>query len=68
MEIEKLTLNENEREKRTSMPDKTIYLKMDAKIKLRGDVVRIGDLGKVYCEETKGRYKSYFYIVQPSWF
>ena len=45
-------MNENEREKRTSMPDKTIYLKMDAKIKLRGDVVRIGDLGKVYCEET----------------
>lgn len=34
------------------MSDKTIYLKMDAKIKLRGDVIRIGDLGKVYCEES----------------
>ena len=34
------------------MSDKTIYLKMDAKVKLRGDVVRIGDLGKIYCEET----------------
>lgn len=34
------------------MSDKTIYLKMDAKIKLRGDVVRIGDLGKIYCEES----------------
>lgn len=33
------------------MSDKTVYLKMDAKIKLRGDVVRIGDLGKIYCEE-----------------
>lgn len=33
------------------MSDKTIYLKMDAKVKLRGDVVRIGDLGKIYCEE-----------------
>ncbi len=34
------------------MSDKTIYLKMNAKIKLRGDIVRIGDLGKIYCEET----------------
>lgn len=34
------------------MSDKTIYLKMNAKIKLRGDVVRIGDLGKVYCNDT----------------
>lgn len=34
------------------MSDKTIYLKMDAKIKLRGDVVRIGDMGKIYCEES----------------
>lgn len=34
------------------MSDKTIYLKMDAKVKLRGDVVRIGDLGKIYCEES----------------
>ncbi len=34
------------------MSDKTIYLKMDAKIKLRGDVVRIGDLGKLYCEDS----------------
>lgn len=34
------------------MSDKTIYFKMDAKIKLRGDVVRIGDLGKIYCEES----------------
>ena len=34
------------------MSDKTIYLKMDAKIKLQTDVVRIGDLGKIYCEEA----------------
>lgn len=34
------------------MSDKTIYLKMDAKVKLPTDVVRIGDLGKIYCEET----------------
>lgn len=34
------------------MVDKTIYLKMDAKIKLRDDVIRIGDLGKIYCEES----------------
>ena len=34
------------------MSDKTLYLKMDAKLKLRGDVVRIGDLGKIYCEES----------------
>lgn len=34
------------------MSDKTIYIKMDAKIKLRGDVVRIGDLGKIYCSES----------------
>lgn len=34
------------------MSDKTIYLKMDAKVKLATDVVRIGDLGKIYCEET----------------
>ena len=34
------------------MPDKTIYLKMDAKIKIRRDVVRIGDLGKIYSEES----------------
>ncbi len=33
------------------MADKTIYVKMDARIKLRGDVIRIGDLGKIYCEE-----------------
>ena len=33
------------------MSDKSVYLKMDAKIKLRGDVVRIGDLGKIYCVE-----------------
>lgn len=34
------------------MSDKTIYLKMDAKIKLQKEVVRIGDLGKVYCEDS----------------
>lgn len=34
------------------MSDKTIYLKMDAKVKLPTEVVRIGDLGKIYCEET----------------
>lgn len=34
------------------MADKTIYLKMDAKVKLSTDVVRIGDLGKIYCEES----------------
>lgn len=33
------------------MADKTIYVKMDARIKLRADVIRIGDLGKIYCEE-----------------
>ena len=33
------------------MSDKTIYLKMDAKIKIQTDVVRIGDLGKVYCSD-----------------
>ena len=30
------------------MADKTIYLKMDAKVKLSENVVRIGDLGKIY--------------------
>lgn len=34
------------------MSDKTIYLKMNAKTKLQTDVVRIGDLGKIYCEES----------------
>ena len=34
------------------MSDKTIYLKMDAKVKLSTDVVRVGDLGKIYCEES----------------
>lgn len=34
------------------MSDKTIYLKMSAKVKLRGEVIRIGDLGKIYCEES----------------
>ena len=34
------------------MSDKTIYLKMDAKVKLSTDVVRIGDLGKIYCKEN----------------
>ena len=34
------------------MPDKTIYLKMNAKIKISRDVVKVGDLGKIYCEET----------------
>lgn len=34
------------------MSDKTIYLKMDAKVKLKTDVVRIGGLGKIYCEES----------------
>ena len=34
------------------MSDKTIYLKMDAKVKLPTDVVRVGDLGKIYCEES----------------
>ena len=33
------------------MSDKTIYLKMDTKIKVATDVVRIGDLGKIYCKE-----------------
>ena len=35
------------------MADKTIYLKMDAKVKLSENVVRIGDLGKIYCKETE---------------
>lgn len=34
------------------MSDKTIYLKMSAKVKLQKDLIRIGDLGKIYCEET----------------
>ena len=34
------------------MSDKTIYLKMDAKVKLPRDMVRIGDLGKIYCKES----------------
>lgn len=34
------------------MSDKTIYLKMSAKVKLPTDVIRIGDLGKIYCEES----------------
>lgn len=33
------------------MSDKTIYLKMNAKVKLQTDLIRIGDLGKIYCEE-----------------
>lgn len=32
------------------MSDKTIYLKLDAKVKIRGEGIKIGDLGKVYCE------------------
>ena len=34
------------------MSDKIIYLKMDAKIKLQDEVVRIGDLGKIYCKDS----------------
>ena len=34
------------------MSDKTIYLKMDAKIKLSKDIVSTGDLGKIYCKES----------------
>ena len=34
------------------MSDKTIYLKMDAKKKIQGDVIRIGDLGKVYSQDS----------------
>lgn len=34
------------------MSDKTIYLKMSVKIKVRGEIIRIGDLGKIYCEES----------------
>lgn len=33
------------------MSDKTIYLKLNKKVKTGQDVIRIGDLGKVYCEE-----------------
>lgn len=35
------------------MADKTVYLKMDARIKLRAEVIRIADLGKVYCKEKE---------------
>jgi len=34
------------------MSDKTIYLKMSAKVKVRGEIIRIGELGKIYCEEA----------------
>lgn len=34
------------------MSDKTIYVKMESRVKLRGDVIRIKDLGKVYCENA----------------
>lgn len=34
------------------MSDKIIYLKMDVKKKIQGDVVRIGDLGKIYCQDS----------------
>ena len=34
------------------MSDKTIYLKMDAKKKQQKDTIRIGDLGKIYCQDT----------------
>ena len=34
------------------MADKTIYLKLDAKVKIQTDVIKIGDLGKIYCEEV----------------
>ena len=33
------------------MADRTIYLKLDAKVKTQTEVIKIGDLGKVYCEE-----------------
>ena len=35
------------------MSDKTIYLKLDAKVKIRGKIVKIGDLGKIYCKESQ---------------
>ena len=34
------------------MSDKTIYLKMNAKIKISSEKICIGDLGKIYCKET----------------
>ena len=34
------------------MADKTIYLKMGAKVKISTEVIRVGDLGKLYCEDS----------------
>ena len=34
------------------MSDKTIYLKMDTKVKIASEKICIGDLGKIYCEDT----------------
>ena len=31
------------------MSDKTIYLKMDAKVKTSSEKICMGDLGKIYC-------------------
>ena len=33
------------------MADKTIYLKMSAKVKTEAEAIRIGDMGKIYCED-----------------
>ncbi len=34
------------------MSDKTIYLKMDAKVKTSSEKICMGDLGKIYCKEN----------------
>ena len=39
------------------MSDKTIYLKMDTKVKIASEKIYIGDLGKIYCEDTKVKKK-----------
>ncbi len=34
------------------MSDKTIYLKMDTKVKIASEKICMGDLGKIYCEDV----------------
>lgn len=34
------------------MAEPTVYLKMDTKVKTAADVICIGDLGKIYCQDT----------------
>lgn len=34
------------------MSNTTVYLKMDAKVKINREVIKIGDLGKIYCQDS----------------